>query len=203
MEFRGHDGKMVLLRGMHSYPPQTMSVHRMEANLRHGDIEWAVEFRISDAGGKPQPPHPDVQAILYRYPAAFGDIPQGQPTDKGFEHTIELKPGVQAMITTPYQHPKAYQDEIERTINELLVLGHIRPRYSLFASSVILVKKKDGTLRMCIDYRALNKKTLKNWYPIPQTDELMNELRGSKYLDKIDLFSRYPQDNISLPLWAF
>eukprot|EP00253_Pinus_taeda_P004399 PITA_04399 len=68
------------------------------------------------------------------------------------------------MITTPYRHPKAYRDEIERAIQELLALGHIRPSTSPFASSVVLVKKKDGTLRMCIDYKALNKKTLKNRY---------------------------------------
>ena len=66
------------------------------------------------------------------------------------------------MITTPYRHPKVYMDEIERAIHELLALGYIRPSISPFASSVVLVKKKDGTLRMCIDYRALNRKTMKN-----------------------------------------
>jgi len=66
------------------------------------------------------------------------------------------------MITTPYRHPKAYKDEIERAIKELLALGHISPNLSPFSSSVVLVKKKDGTLRICIDYWALNRKTLKN-----------------------------------------
>ena len=97
------------------------------------------------------------------------------------------------MITTPYRHPKAYWDEIERAIQELLALGHIRPSTSPFASSVVLVKKKDGTLRMCIDYKALNKKTLKNRYPIPRIDELMDELRGALFFSKIDLRSGYHQ----------
>ena len=90
------------------------------------------------------------------------------------------------MITAPYRHPKAYKDEIEHAIKELSALGHIRPSSSPFASSVVLVKKKDGTLHMCIDYQALNRKTLKNRYPIPCIDVLMDELRGAKYFSKID-----------------
>eukprot|EP00253_Pinus_taeda_P022906 PITA_22906 len=118
---------------------------------------------------------------------------RGQPLDRGFEHAIELEQGIQAVITTPYRHPKAYRDEIERAIQELLVLGHIWPSTSPFASSVVLVKNKDDTLRMRIDYMALNKKTLKNRYPIPRFDELMDELRGARFFSKIDLRSRYHQ----------
>eukprot|EP00253_Pinus_taeda_P035810 PITA_35810 len=157
-------GRHEKIWGQHTYPPQTISAHRMEAVLQKGDVEWAVELHASEAGTTGQ---------------------------TGFEHTIELEQGIQEVITTPYRHPKAYRDEIERAIQELLVLGHIRLSTSPFASFMVLVKKKDGTLRMCIDYRALNKKTLKNRYPIPRIDELMDELRGEQFFSKIDLRSGY------------
>lgn len=103
-----------------------------------------------------------------------------------------MEPDIYAVISTPYRHPKAYRDEIERAIHELLALGHIKHNSSPFTSTVVLVKKKDGTLRMCIDYRALNKNT-KNRYRIPQIYELMDELRGAKFFSNIDLRSGYHQ----------
>jgi hypothetical protein len=123
----------------------------------------------------------------------FGPIPPGVPPDRGFEHIIELEAGAKPVITTPYRHPKKYKDEIEKSIKELLDMGHIRPISSPFASSVVLVKKKDGTMRMCIDFRALNKKMIKNRYPIPRIDELLDELHGAIYFTKIDLRSGYHQ----------
>ena len=109
---------------------------------------------------------------------------------------IKLEAGATPMITTPYMHPKRFKDEIEKEIKELLAMGHIRPNTSPFASSIVLVLKKDGTLRMCIDYRALNKKTIKNRYPIPRIDELMDELHGAVFFTKIDLRSGYNQISI-------
>lgn len=94
MEFMGPDEKLVVLRGMQSYPPQIVSAHRMEADIRHGDIAWAIKLRISEAGGQAQSPLTDIHALLNRYVAVFRDIPPGQPPDRGFEHTIELEPGI-------------------------------------------------------------------------------------------------------------
>jgi hypothetical protein len=86
-------------------------------------------------------------------------------------------------------HPKKFKDKIEKSIKELLDMGNIRPSSSPFASSVVLVKKKDETMHMCIYYRALNKKTIKNKYPIP----MINEMHKTMYFSKIDLRSRYHQ----------
>jgi hypothetical protein len=118
---------------------------------------------------------------LGRHQQVFGSIPPRRPPDREFEHTIELEEGAKHMITPPYHHPRRFKDEIEKAIKELLPMGHIIPSSSPFTSSVVLVLKKDGTMRMCIDYRALNKKTIKNRYPIPRIDELMDELYGAVF----------------------
>jgi hypothetical protein len=134
--------------------------------------------------------------LLSRHQQVFGQIPPGRPPAKGFEHTIELEEGAKSVITTPYRHPRRFKDEIVKSIKELLGMGHIRPNNNPFASSVVLVLKKDGTMRMCIDYHALNKKIIKNWYPNPRIDELMDELHGAIFFSKIDLRSGYHQINI-------
>jgi hypothetical protein len=82
----------------------------------------------------------------------FGPIPPGVPPDRGFEHIIELEAGVKPIITTPSRHPRKYKDEIKKAIKELIDMGNIRPSTIPFASSVVLVKKKDGMMRMCSDF---------------------------------------------------
>jgi hypothetical protein len=195
MSFSGENGKRVTLRGMTSNAPRVVIAKRMEAIFRREDIVFATECLISvqvDKEGHPHYSH-DIQKIIDSHSKVFEPIPLGPPPDRGFEHIIELEEGAKPIITTPYRYPKRHKDEIEKSIKELLDMGHIRPSFSPFASSVVLVKKKDGTMRMCIDYRALNKKTIKNRYPIPQIDELLDELHGAIYFTKIDLHSGYHQ----------
>lgn len=134
--------------------------------------------------------HIDVQPILKKHKRVFDYIPPGLPPKRGFKHIIELEKGAQPIITTPYRHPQKFK-EIEKSINELLEMGHIQPSSSPIASSIVLVKKEDGRMRMCIDYRALNKKTIKNRYSIPRVDELIDELHAAKYFSEIDLQSGY------------
>ena len=93
------------------------------------------------------------------------------------------------MITTPYRHIKRFKDEIEKDIKELLEMGNIKPSSSHSASLIVLVKKKYGTMGMCIDYRALKNNTIKNKYPILNIDELTKNFHGVVYFSKVDLRS--------------
>jgi hypothetical protein len=193
MSFRDASGSRVELRGMSIVAPRVVSAKKMEQIFHHGDVAYAIECLITtqkDLEGR-EHYHPQIRELLSRYEPEFGPIPLGRPPDRGFEHTIELEVVATLVITMPYRHTKRFKDEIEKEIKELLVMGHIRANMSPFASSIIVVLKKDGTLRMCIDYRALNKKTIKNRYPILHIDKLIDELHGVVFFTKIDLQSGY------------
>ncbi|CAH1413023.1 unnamed protein product [Lactuca virosa] len=96
--------------------------------------------------------------------------------------------------------------ELSSQLNELLSKGFIRPSFSPWEAPVLFVKKKDGSFRMCIDYRELNKLTIKNRYPLPRIDDLFDQLQGANYFSKIDLRSGYHQLRIleeDIPKTAF
>lgn len=97
------------------------------------------------------------------------------------------------MNIRPYIHPPTQKDAIEAMVKELMESGVIRHSQSSYSSPIVMVKKKDGTWRMCIDYRQLNKLTIKDKFPIPLIEELIDELCGSVIFSKLDLRSGYHQ----------
>ena len=119
---------------------------------------------------------------------------------------IELASGTEPVSKAPYRMAPAELKELKIQLQELLDLGFIRPSFSPWGAPVLFVKKKDGTLRMCIDYRELNKLTIKNKYPLPRIDDLFDQLQGSSVFSKIDLRSGYHQLRIrdeDIPKTAF
>ena len=120
------------------------------------------------------------------------DLP-GLPPMREIEFSIDLAPGTQPISIPPYRMALAELRELKVQLQELLDKGFIRPSVSPWGAPVLFVKKKDGTMRMCIDYRQLNKATIKNKYPLPRIDDLFDQLQGATHFSKIDLRSGYHQ----------
>ncbi|MCO5597948.1 hypothetical protein L7F22_052035 [Adiantum nelumboides] len=140
----------------------------------------------------------ELSKFLNQFQDVFiDDIPGELPPKRGDDdHAIELIPGSSPPNKPPYRVSQAQQEEIMRQVNELVEKGMVRPSSSPFCSPVLLVHKKNGTYRMCVDYRALNKITIKNKFPVPRIEDLFDKLQGSTYFSRIDLKSGYHQIRI-------
>ncbi|GJP35642.1 hypothetical protein CLOM_g20160, partial [Closterium sp. NIES-68] len=136
----------------------------------------------------------DLAKIIREYPEIFPDgLPSGLPPERPQDHKIELEPGAQPTVRTQWRLTQPELQELRNQLDYLLAKGFIRPSTSPFAAPILFTPKKDGGLRMCTDYRALNRVTIKSRYPIPSTDELIDNLRGARYFSKIDLRGSYHQ----------
>ncbi|WVZ50407.1 hypothetical protein U9M48_001660 [Paspalum notatum var. saurae] len=144
--------------------------------------------------------------VVCEYPNVFPDDIPGLPPDRAVEFAIDLVPGTAPIAKAPYRMSEKEYDELKKQLDDLLEKGFIRRSVSPWGAPVLFVKKKDGTLRLCVDYRELNAVTIKNKYPLPRIDDLLDQLKGAKYFSKIDLRSGYHQMKIreeDIPKIAF
>lgn len=133
-----------------------------------------------------------VTTLLTEFQDLFAS-PTTLPPKRLFDHYIPLMHGSIPVNARPYRYSPLHKDEIERQVAELLKAGLIVPSVSSFASPVLLVQKKDGTWRFCIDYRKLNDMTVKNRFPMPLVDEILDELAGTQYFSSLDMTAGYHQ----------
>ncbi|GKD84896.1 putative reverse transcriptase domain-containing protein [Tanacetum coccineum] len=131
--------------------------------------------------------------IVNEFPDVFLEDLPSIPPERQVEFRIDLIPGATPIAKTPYHLAPSKMKELMSQLQELLDKGFIRPSSSPWGALILFVKKKDGSMRMCIDYHELNKVTLKNVYPLPRIDDLFDQIQGARWFSKIDLRSGYHQ----------
>jgi hypothetical protein len=144
--------------------------------------------------------------VVNEFPDVFPEVLPGMPPDRDIEFVIDLKPGTTPIYKTPYRMATPVLVELKEHTMELLEKGFIGPSSSPWGALVIFVQKKDGTQRLCVDYRALNEVTVKNKYPLPRIDDLFDQLYGACVFSKINFRSGYHQLKIQecdIPKTAF
>ena len=180
VKFRG------IRRGLSSNIISAMAALRMQRKGFQGYLAYVVE---SEKEGILV----DEIPVVREFPDVFPDDIVGLPPDREVAFTIDLIPGTEPISIPPYRMAPTELRELKAQLEELLSKGFVRPSISPWEAPVLFVKKKNGSLRLCIDYRQLNRVTIRNQYPLPRIDELFNQLQGSRVYSKIDLRSGYHQ----------
>ncbi|GJV05930.1 reverse transcriptase domain-containing protein [Tanacetum coccineum] len=170
----------------------------------HGERTVGIA-KVLKSVKKDEPKLGDIP-IVRDFEDVFPEDLSGLPPQRQVEFRIDLVPGATPIAKSPYRLAPSEMQELSGQLQELQDKGFIRPSHSPWGAPVLFVKKKDGSLRMCIDYRELNKLTVKNRYPLPRIDDLFDQLQGSCYFSKIDLRSGYHQLRVhedDIPKTAF
>jgi hypothetical protein len=144
--------------------------------------------------------------IVREFPNVFPEELPGMPPDREVEFVIDLSPGTPPISKRPYRMSVQELKELKKQLTELHVAGYIHPSSSHWGAQVLFVQKKDGSQRMCVDYRSLKGVTIKNKYPLPRIEYLFDQMRGARVFSKIDLRLGYHQMKIrpsDIPKTAF
>ena len=195
-----HEGKKVVIRGDPSLTKTMVSLKSLMKTWNSEDHKYLVECRAMEGVISMEESHTEdlaaVDSVIPPLLKKFNDVfewPDTLPPKRDIQHHIHLKQGVDLVNVRPYRYAYHQKEEMERLVDEMLKTGIITPNTSPYSSPVLLVKKKDGSWRFCVDYRALNNVTIPDKFPIPVVDELFYELNGANMFSKIDLKVGYHQ----------
>lgn len=194
----------VLLRGISPKSVQEIKAKRVKEN-RESDIQLHMIYAYEESDETPMKLSvlqsqeserlgvEEINELTDQFKDIFEEPKALPPFRENHNQKIILKEGSDPVNQRPYRYVVQQKNEIDKMIHDLLKAGTVQPSSSPYASPVVLVKKKDNTWRLCVDYRKLNEMTVKDRFPIPLIEDLMDELGGSKVYSKIDLRAGYHQ----------
>lgn len=189
------NGERVQLQGVkpHTTVGSPVSAAKLQAMQKTNAILFMVQLSEASCIQQQDSVWPEeIQNLINQFNGLFKE-PVGLPPARPGDHQIPLVPSAQPFRLRPYRFNPAQQDEIEKQISEMLDKGWIQLSSSPFSSPILLVKKKTGDRRLCVDFRRLNALTIKNKYPLPIIDEILDELFGACWFSSLDLCSGFHQ----------
>ena len=193
--FQIPDRRTYYFQGIRNHTPVTsnsLQVCHMKEVVHEGYLVSLQEIE------KKEPRDLEDVRIVRDYPEVFPEELPGLPPVREVDFSIDLEPGSQPLSKAPYRMAPAELEELKKQLKELIEKGFVRPSISPWGAPVLFVKKKDGSMRLCMDYRELNKITIKNKYPLPRIDDLFDQLHGAAIFSKIDLCLGYHQLRIKI-----
>ncbi|GKF26920.1 putative reverse transcriptase domain-containing protein, partial [Tanacetum coccineum] len=182
-----------------------ISCTKAQEYLSKGCVNFLAHITTKEAEDRSEEKRLEDVPIVRDFPEVFPED-LGIPPTQQVEFQIDLVPGVAPVARAPYRLAPSKMKELAEQLQELSNKGFIRPSSSPWGAPVLFVKKKDESFHMCIDYRELNKLTVKNRYPLPRIDDLFDQLQGSSVYSKINLRSGYHQLRVrekDIPKTAF
>ncbi|GJT45362.1 putative reverse transcriptase domain-containing protein, partial [Tanacetum coccineum] len=170
-----------------------ISCTKAQKYIQKGCPVYIVQVTERKSDDKPEKKRIKDVPVIRDFPKVFTEDLPGLPPTRQVKFQIELVPGATPIARSPYHLTPSEMQELSTQLQELSDKGFVRPSSSPWGASVLFVKKKDGSFKMCIDYLELNKLTVKNRYPLSRIDDFFDQLQGSKVYFKIDLRSGYHQ----------